>query len=531
MRGFSGSVVAGVFVTAAFLGGQALAETELRIDESAPGQMDPAKGTDYAASVLAFNIYDTLVIPSQGKPGLTPHLATSWTIDGNDYAFKLRDDVKFHSGNPLTADDVVYSFNRMIALGQGYSNLYVDRVKKVEAVDPHTVRFTLAGPYGPFVAALVRLQIVNSKLAKKHQAAGKYGEFGDYSEAWLGAHDAGSGAYAAVSHNPQEETDLVKSKTYFLGVPDHAPDKVRVRYGLEASTVRSLIARGEHDMASEWLPPEVVRALGERDDVQLLTEKGVNEFYLKLNTTKPPFDDLHCRLAVTWAFDYGTAQKMLTVSKTLALGSPANGPLPHGMVGSDDAPNYQQDMLKAKDELGQCKYKSVDKPIEVSWIAEVPLEERFALLLQSNLQTLGFKAEVKRIPWALFSDQATKAETTPHISQLFNDAVTPDPDTLLYNMYHSTSNHTWQSTEYLNDPEVDRLLDASRSETDQEKRVAIFHDLNKRLRALAPTIYAYDQVEVFATRKVVDVPAFSDNSKRFALGAFGKSFRFMEMKP
>ena len=98
-------------------------------------------------------------------------------------------------------------------------------------------------------------------------------------------------------------------------------------------------------------------------------------------------------------------------------------------------------------------------------------------------------------------------------------------------MYHSTPNHTWQSTEYLNDPEVDRLLNASRSETDQEKRIAIFHDLNKRLRALAPTIYAYDQVEVFATRKVVDVPAFSDNSKRFALGAFGKSFRFMEMKP
>jgi peptide/nickel transport system substrate-binding protein len=520
---------AGWLVLAGLTTAPALAATEFRLDEAAPGQIDPAKGTDFAASVLAFNLYDTLVIPTAGKPGLQPHLAKSWTIDGNDYIFALRDDVKFHSGNPLTADDVVYSLHRLVGLGQGYSNLFADRVKEITAVDPHTVKFSLSGPYGPFVAALTRLQIVDSKLLKAHQAAGKYGENGDYAEAWLGAHDAGSGAYAATSHNPQEETDFVKFPGYFLGVPEKAPDKVRLRYGLEASTVRSLIARGEHDMASEWLPPEVIRALGERDDVQLLTERGVNAFYFKMNTTKAPLDDVHCRLAMTYAFDYGTAMKMLAVSKTLSLGSPANGPLPHGMVGSDDAPDYHQDMAKAKEEVGLCKSdKSI--PIELSWVAEVPLEERFALLLQSNLTTLGLKSEVKRIPWALFSELATKAESTPHVSQLFNSPVTPDPDTLLYNMYHSAPHHTWQSTEYLNDAEVDKLLDASRSETDPEKRVKIFHNLNARLRALAATIYAYDQVEVFATRKVVSVPALSDDSQRYALGAFGKSFRFMEMK-
>lgn len=527
MRGMAASLL----VLAAFCGGTALAATEVRIDESAPGQIDPAKATDFAGSVLMFNLYDTLVAPAEGKPGLSPHLASSWAIDGNDYTFKLRDDVKFHSGNPMTADDVVYSFNRMIALGQGYSSLYVDLVKKVEAVDPHTVKFSLSGPYGPFLASLTRLAIVDSKEAKSHQAAGKFGEFGDYSEAWLGAHDAGSGAYMSTSHNPQEESDMAKFPGYFLGVAAKAPDKARVRFGLEASTVRSLIATGEHDMASEWLPPEVIKALGERDDVQLLTEVGINEFYLKLNTTKSPFDDVHCRLAATYAFDYGTAMKMLSVSKTLSLGSPANGPLPHGMVGSDDAPSYHQDMAKAKAELAQCKSKGMDTPIEISWIAEVPLEERFALLFQSNLTTLGLKSEVKRIPWALFSDIATKPEATPHVSQLFNAPVTPDPDTLLFNMYHSSANHTWQSTEYLNDAEVDKLLDASRAESDPAKRVAIFHDLNNRLRALAPTIYAYDQVEVFATRKAVNAPALSDDAHRFALSGYGKIFRMMEVNP
>jgi peptide/nickel transport system substrate-binding protein len=83
----------------------------------------------------------------------------------------------------------------------------------------------------------------------------------------------------------------------------------------------------------------------------------------------------------------------------------------------------------------------------------------------------------------------------------------------------------------LNDAEVDKLLDASRAESDPAKRVAIFHDLNNRLRALAPTIYAYDQVEVFATRKAVNAPALSDDAHRFALSGYGKIFRMMEVNP
>ena len=87
------------------------------------GELDPAKATDYADSMLMFNVYDTLVLSKQGGAGVVPHLADSWETDGKTYTFKLHAGVKFQSGNPLTADDVVFSLDRMKKIGQGLSYL------------------------------------------------------------------------------------------------------------------------------------------------------------------------------------------------------------------------------------------------------------------------------------------------------------------------------------------------------------------------------------------------------------------------
>ena len=133
-----------------------------------------------------------------------PHLAESWETDGKTYTFKLRTDVKFQSGNPLTADDVVFSLDRMKAIGQGLSYLFAN-VEKAEAVDAGTVKFTLSGPYSPFLSALLRLPIVDKKLAMENLGDGD-GEMKDWGQAYLSAHGGGSGAYKVSSHNPQEET-------------------------------------------------------------------------------------------------------------------------------------------------------------------------------------------------------------------------------------------------------------------------------------------------------------------------------------
>jgi peptide/nickel transport system substrate-binding protein len=473
-----------------------------------------------------FNLYVELVAPTAGKPGFEPLLASGWESDGKTYTFKLRDGVKFQSGNALTAEDVVFSYDRMKALGQGLSYLFTN-VEKAEAVDAATVKFTLKEAYAPFISALTRLPILDKKTVVANLGAGD-GDMKDWGQAWLSTHSAGTGAYKLVSHNPQEETVMAKNADYFLGVPAKAPDTVRYRYGLEAATVRTLIAQGEHDISSQWLPPEVLKSLA-GDGAQLLTEKGSTEFYIKLNTAKAPFDDINCRLAVTYAFDYDAGIKMVAVTDTVSQGSTATGALPVGMLGSLPADQaIKKDIDKAKDYLSKCKYKPEEMKVDLSWIGEVPLEERFALLMQANFAEIGIKAEVKKVPWALFTEMVTKPENTPSVSQVFVNTMTGDPDTLLYGMYHSSAAGTWMSPEYLKDKDVDALLEKGRVAPEAD-RAAIYEELNKKLKELAPSIYAQDQTAVFAASKRVSVPAFADPSKAYALAGFGFSFRLMEM--
>ena len=316
----------------------------LRLDEVAVGELDPAKASDYADSILMFNVYDTLVIPQQGAPGHDPHLAASWSGEGTSFTFTLRDDVKFQSGNPLTADDVVFSLDRMKTIGHGLSYLFVS-VEGAEALDAHTVRFDLSEPYAPFVSSLVRLPIVDKQLVMANLGEGE-GEMGDWGQAFLSQNGGGSGAYRVVSHNPQDETVMEKSADYFLPIAEAAPDTVRLRYGLEAATVRTLIAQGEHDISSQWVPPEVLRALSE-GGAQLLTEGGVTGFYMKLNTTKPPLDDVHCRLALAKAFDYEGGIKIIAVTDEVSQGTLSTGAIPAAMLGANPREKAQTRDLDA----------------------------------------------------------------------------------------------------------------------------------------------------------------------------------------
>lgn len=502
----------------------ASAERVLRLDESPVGEIDPAKGTDYADTVLAINIYETLVYPTKGGPGVEPLLATGWEIDGLTYTFTLRDGVTFASGNPMTAADVVYSYERLMAMGQGFASLFEDRVASVEAVDDMTVRFTLTQPFAPFLAALVRLSIVDSETVKANEVDG------DWASAWMSQNSAGSGPYMVESQDPQTETVMVQNPNWWGDYAENAPERVRYRYGLEASTVRALMSRGEHDISSLWLPPEVLKAMAEEGIVKLMREPGTTGEYIKLNTQRPPLDDVHCRRALMFAYDYATTLKLLQVTDDIAQGIAMNGAMPAGLLGHDpDRPDFAQDMDRAKEELAQCQYAPGDHPLELAWIAEVPARERIALLMQATYTQLGFDVSVVKMPWALVTEEVTKPDTAPHAVEIAVSALTPDPDALLFNMYSSSVPPTWMSAEHLEDAEVDRLLNEGRTETDPDKRAEIYAALNARLTDLAPDVFAYEFTGVYAVRNGVEVPNLTDETTRYSPSGFSMMFKDMQI--
>ena len=156
------------------------AKTVIRTDEAAIGEADPAKFSDNIDSIIMFNTYDALVDEVKNGGGLAPLLASGWEYaDSTTLNITLKDGIKFHSGNILDADDVVYSFNRLMDMGQGFSFLF-GTVASVSALDSKTVQIKTSEPFAPLVASLMRLAIVDKDDVQANTVDGNYGDNGDY---------------------------------------------------------------------------------------------------------------------------------------------------------------------------------------------------------------------------------------------------------------------------------------------------------------------------------------------------------------
>lgn len=526
-------IIVGVLIAFMFLG-VGTAQRVLRLDNSAPGELDPHKGNDYSGSVLAYNIYDTLVMPNPTE-GVAPHLATEWTVsdDGLTYTFTLRQGVMFHDGSELQADDVIFSYERVKAINQGFAFLFTEWVSSVEAVDPYTVQFTLSGTYAPFLSTLVRLPVVNKDVVLANKQDGDFGDNGDYGQAFLSEQDAGSGAYKVVSHNPQELTVLEKFPDYFLGFAEKAPDVVRQRYSVESATMRTLMARKEHEVSSQWHPQEVFKALAGEEGISLITEGGSGSLLFKLNTQRAPTDDVNFRKAMALAFDYDALISTLQITDEVSSGTPARGPIPDGVPGFDAAlPMPTRDLEAAKAALAESKYASDLGSVEIdmAWVAEVPSEEKMALLFQQNMAELGVKVNITKVPWATLTERFAAAETTPNLYPLFTGLSYPDPDGLLYVMYSSKAPGTFWSSSWLNDADIDAMLDEARTTTDNSKRMELYASIQQRLVDLQTDIFGYDSLAVFAKQNNVTVPSLETEGASVSVFGANWLFRLFEVE-
>ena len=504
------------------------AKTVIRTDEAAIGEADPAKFSDNIDSIIMFNTYDALVDEVKNGGGLAPLLASGWEYaDSTTLNITLKDGIKFHSGNILDADDVVYSFNRLMDMGQGFSFLF-GTVESVSALNSNTVQFKTTEPFAPLVASLMRLAIVDKDDVQANTADGNYGDNGDYGEAYLLTTSAGTGAYKITQHDPNVKTVLSKNSDYFQGHNAKAPDEVIIKYSVEAATIKTLLVRGEHEISSMWLPNEVLAALEKEDSVDLVKINRPGSWYNKLNNRKAPLDDVHCRRALQLAYDYDALYQSFAITENMVAGQKSSGALISGVLGYD--PNkapIERDIEKAKAELAKCKYDPADYTLDLAWIAEVPYEEPWSLQLQANAIELGFNATVTGLPWAKFSEQVANWENTPHATVVSVLANVPDPDALMYAQWHSSRGGTWMSAEWANDPELDALLEKGRTETNEAERIKIYQAANQLMIDNAITLFITDFVGYQAISS--NVSNSDTTSVQQGYGTMGRNLSFREM--
>ncbi|HZS92231.1 MAG TPA: ABC transporter substrate-binding protein [Chloroflexota bacterium] len=452
------------------------------------GNFDPAIGTDYTQNMAQINFYDTLLTPTPSA-GLTGRLAERWTAspDATTYTFHLRKGVKFHSGNEVTAEDVVYTMERMLAINQGYSFVWQGYLMSgsVKALDRYTVQFKLLKPFAPFPSTMAVLFIVDKATVKAHQKPGKFGANGDYGQAWLGSNEAGSGPYTLESDVEGSELRMKRFPGYFRGWHAGAIDEVRVMIVEQEATVVSLAKTGVLDMTSQYQANttyDTLKGLG----FKIVTSPTTEVFYLKMNTRIAPTDDIHVRRAIALAFDYNT------VRQRLYPGAPVSGPLSPAFKDAYNSslPLPKQDLAAAKAELAKSKYAGKGAiPLTLSYVTTAPFEAQIALLFNSIMSQIGFKVTINPQQWNRITELATKVQDTPNVTEVFYDVLYPSPDSMFFQQYDSKANGSWASMEWLDDPVVDSLIAKSRLTVDNAKRNAIYKQIQARIVDLQPDAF------------------------------------------
>lgn len=436
--------------------------------------IDPAKISDYTDYMASVNLYDGLVtVDSDGN--LVPELAESWVVsdDATSVTFTIRPDAHFSDGSPVEAKDVVYSFERLLRINQGPANLFAGIIEpgNVVAEDDKTVTFNLSRTFAPFMATVPSLRILNSDVVIAN--AGD-----DDGETFLATNVAGSGPYLLDSWDRGSRMIVKRDPNYYRGWHEGAIDEVRWIVTNDEATVRAMAASGELTMTSPYQSPDTYEALGAMGRFRIDSQPTSTAFYLKLNSRLPPTDDIHIRRAIAHAVDYET------IREVIFPGEPMNTVLPEAgfaafHAGDVEGPVF--DMERAAEEVALSSYAGEAIPITLGYVAGTLFEEEISLMLQAHLEALGFVVTQQPDPWNRITEIAGSVETTPNVNQIFFGPTYPSPDSMFFTQYHSDAAGTWASMEWLQDPEIDALIDAARATGDVEEQAEIYKTLQREL--------------------------------------------------
>ncbi|MCW0980698.1 ABC transporter substrate-binding protein [Agrobacterium sp. BT-220-3] len=458
--------------------------------------LDPAKVTDYTGYMAIVNMYDGLTTVN-AKGEIVPHLAKSWDIseDGLTYTFHLRDDAKFQDGTAVKAGDLVWSVQRLLGINKGPSNLIVGVLKpeNVTAPDDATLVMKIERQFSPFMAATPLMMALNKTLIETNaKPEDKWGE------AYVGEHSAGSGPYKLVSYNRSADMVIARNADYFLGWTKGKPiDEVRFVQTSDDATVKALAEKGELGLSSHGLGNDTYESIGRMKGYKLIQTRTAGGFVIKLNTKVYPTDDVHVRRAIAYATDYKTIQEVIYP------GFDMQGPLSDAFKdahNSDIQPGVY-DLEKAKEELAKSKYAGQKITLVNSYVASLAFEAEVALLLQSSLEQIGITLDIKPEPWNRIVELSSKPETTPASTQVNISPTYPSPDAMFYNQYHSKASGTWMSMEWLQNAEIDGLIDKVRATTDVNEQNATYKELQTKIADLQPDVWAVAPNRRYAANK------------------------------
>jgi peptide/nickel transport system substrate-binding protein len=440
--------------------------TAVMIIESSPTNLDPRVGTDAFSERIDKLMFDSLVRRDEHF-NLQPWVAEQWEIpDPLTYIFRLRHDVRFSDGRPLTSSDVKWTLDSIMSgkvrTPKASTYQFVDHV---DAPDPYTVIVKLKEPYATL--------LWNVSDGAFGIVPAKSGD--DFSQ-----HPVGSGPFRLVSMEQDKEVIVERNPNYWGATPKIP--RIRFMVVPDATTQALELRKGSADAAINSLTLDTVVALGR--DPNLVTERapGTIYTYLALNLRDPILKDVHVRQALAYAID----RKPLIDYLWRGMARPASSVLPpEHWAYNPNLPQYPHDPAKARRLLDEAGYRPGPGGVRFRITMKTSTTESTRLLaaaLQQQLREVGVALDIRSFEFATFYSDVVKGAF--QVFSLRWIGGNEDPD-IFENIFDSASFPPRRSNRsYYSNAQVDALIAEGRRTVDQDKRRADYFELQR--------IVAYD---------------------------------------
>jgi peptide/nickel transport system substrate-binding protein len=460
--------------------------------------LDPAQMTDAESIDLLEQIFEHLVRYAPESMKVEPALATSWEqqADGRTWRFFLRHGVRFHDGTPLTADAVVYSFQRQRTSTPGTETHfpYVNHYRNIVAIEKessHVVRIVTDRPFAPLLASLAMFPV--SIVSPKAFGAAQRG---------APLSPVGTGPYKFVSWDRQTGRILLEANRSYWG-PRPGMDRLVFVPIPSAAERLSALQSGLVHIARN-LPPDMLQLVRLHPDLRLVEAPANNVVYLAMNTERRPFHDPRVRQAVNHAF----RKEPFLGLVFQGMASPAVGPLPPSMTPyyTADVQRYDYDPKRARRLLQEAGYDPSLRPKLLVMDAPrsyLPQPRLAASMILRDLQAIGMQIDLQILP---FSEQKRQLSLGVHDLGLIGwTGDNGDPDNFLYTLLDSDNAAYGSGLNYAfyREYTFHKLVIAARESLSQAERVRYYHEAQRIAAITCPWVpIGHAKVAVAMRREV-----------------------------
>ncbi len=456
-----------------------------------PTTLDPALITDVSGASIAAKVFNGLVKLNDNLE-ISPDIAERWEIskDGLRYKFFLRMGVRFLNGREVMAQDFKYSFERILDPKTKSPNTWVfDKVEGVKefqkgnakevkgfrAIDDYTFEIRLSRPFSPFLSILTMTPgyvVVKEDVEKWKN---------DFS-----SHPSGTGPFILENWLPDRELVLESNRNYF-------DEKAKVKGIVYRIIPEDLTAVTEFELGNIdviYLPASAYSKFknDKKWSSQIVSLKGLNTYYLGMNSSKPPFDNVNLRRSVSYAID----RKKILDTFYEGRGRLAVGPVADMLRRWEIKDSCEYNPEKAKKIVAEEGMSGIKVNMYVTADQDVI---DLAEIIQSYLSEGGINVNIKQLEWSAYKEAINKGE--PDMFWLSWWADYPDPENFLFPLFHSSNlGPAGNRTRYVN-KEVDSLIEKGQYSLNEKDRNSFYQRAEEIITKDSPWVFFWHRTDFF----------------------------------